>query len=99
MDEWDVLAGAFRNPRGSLWSAANSSTEPVSRVNHCSQVREGALAISCIPGTSMVSLSSRMPMVHLEDADFSPLCSRPDLRAKIDPHIPRGPGASVSCAM
>jgi hypothetical protein len=29
MDEWDVLAGALRSPRGSLWSEANNNTEPI----------------------------------------------------------------------
>ena len=27
-DEWDVLAGVLRRPRGSLWSFARSKTEP-----------------------------------------------------------------------
>jgi hypothetical protein len=28
IDDEEVLAGAFRRPRGSLWSDANSKTEP-----------------------------------------------------------------------
>jgi len=30
MDEWDVLAGALRRPKGSLRSGASKRTEPVS---------------------------------------------------------------------
>lgn len=41
MDEWDVLLGAFRIPRGLLWSEASNNTDPLLEVSLGSRTETG----------------------------------------------------------
>ena len=53
--------------------------------------------VNGVPGTSMVSLSSRIPKFHLAGV-FSPeSCSPPDFREKREPHGRRGGEVCASC--
>lgn len=63
--EWEVLVGAMSTPRGSLRpvSLDNSRTDPARRT-HVSNALSNSNPKPDLPGTSSVSLSFRIPMIH-----------------------------------
>lgn len=64
-EECEVLAGAWCRPRGSLRLLASRRTDPGSE---CQQARSEGVEVLLYwdsPGTSIVSLSFRTPMLHL----------------------------------